>query len=99
MLGEYAVGTEHASSLGSGAPVIPVGPLATGRAGTNSGEQAGNGTASSAVAANFAACGYPGSDVHTFTECDAGGNEVKTSTVAKLRAGSSGKCCSRLYRN
>jgi hypothetical protein len=86
VLGEYSVGTEHASSLGSGAPVIPVGPLATGQAGTNSGEQAGNGTAGTA---NFAACGYPGSDVHTFTECDAGGNEVKTSTVAKLRAGSS----------
>ena len=75
--GEYAVGTEHASSLGSGAPVIPTG------AGTNSGEQAGGGV-------NFAACGYPGSDVHTFTECDANGNEVETSTVAKLRAGSSG---------
>ena len=86
ILGEYSVGTEHASSLGSGAPVIPVGPVATGQAGTNSGEQAGNGTAGTA---NFAACGYPGSDVHTFTECDAGGNEVKTSTVAKLRAGSS----------
>ena len=76
-LGEYTVGTEFASSLGSGAPTIPTG------VGANSGEQAGGG-------ANFAACGYSGSDVHTFTECDASGNEVKTSTVAKLRSGTSG---------